>query len=362
MKNNIIISIFIAGLVFGISSSFAQEIPTLTAVLDSGTPQAKTLVTGMQNTDVTKIRLTSSGTVSLNGVYLGTDVSGGLSNFTNLFVYDVTEPDEVYLGAYSSQNSTINLVSFDQIVITPSSPKIFMIRASLSDTAAGTVRIGFSGFTFSTATAPNLSGVPIYGNVMTLPGVLPTPTPTPILVCEHAAPPSGCFWQGPDIYPNCSAVLVCQPVTPASLGFTSLLALNLTEGDTISAAGSSDPDIYIANVWGYKRLFLNPVIFGFYGHLGGFANVKNITTATRNMMVTTGLVRNCETNDPKVYGIEVTGEDAGTLHWVNTTGQQAIVDDPEFFKKVFCINNNEFNWYAKGSDYTSVNQVPSYSR
>lgn len=136
----------------------------------------------------------------------------------------------------------------------------------------------------------------------------------------------------------------------------------LKEGDTISAAGSDDPDVYIVNDWGYKRLFLNPVIFGFYGHLGGFAKVKSVTPATRDAFPTSGLFRNCETNDPKVYGVEVTGEDTGVLHWVNTTGAQAVADDPNFFKKVFCINNNEFNWYAKGSDYTSVSQVPSYAR
>ncbi|KKR13761.1 MAG: hypothetical protein UT43_C0035G0009 [Parcubacteria group bacterium GW2011_GWC1_39_29] len=50
----------------------------------------------------------------------------------------------------------------------------------------------------------------------------------------------------------------------------------LTEGNTISAAGSSDPDVYIVNDWGYKRLFLNPVIFGMYAHLGGFANMVRI--------------------------------------------------------------------------------------
>lgn len=150
--------------------------------------------------------------------------------------------------------------------------------------------------------------------------------------------------------------------TPASLGFTSLAALNLNEGDTMSAAGSADPDIYIANEWGYKRLFLNPVLFGFYGHLGGFANVRTIVSSTRDKLVTSGLFRNCETSDPKVYGVETTGEDMGILHWVNTSGEQAVQDDPEFFKKVFCINSNEFSWYSKGSDYTSVIQVPMYSR
>lgn len=134
------------------------------------------------------------------------------------------------------------------------------------------------------------------------------------------------------------------------------------DGDMISASGSDDPDIYIVNIHGYKRLFLNPVIFSFYGHLGGFSKVKDTTAPTRDKFGTSGLFRNCETDDPKVYGVEVTGEDTGTLRWVNTSGGQAVADDPNFFKKVFCINNNEFNWYKKGSNYTSVNQVPAYSR
>ncbi len=136
----------------------------------------------------------------------------------------------------------------------------------------------------------------------------------------------------------------------------------LKEGDTISAAGSDDPDVYIVNDPGYKRLFLNPVIFGFYGHLGGFAKVKSVTPATRDAFPTSGLFRNCETNDEKVYGVETTGEDTGMLHWVNTSGSQAVADDANFFLKVFCVNNNEFNWYAQGSAYTSVNQVPNYAR
>ncbi len=149
---------------------------------------------------------------------------------------------------------------------------------------------------------------------------------------------------------------------PGFLGFTTLADLSLKEGDTISASGSNDPDIYIPNDWGYKRLFLNPIIFSFYGQLGGYAKVKTISASTRDMLVTSGLFRNCETNDPKVYGVEVNGEDTATLHWVNTSGSQAVQDDSEFFKKVFCINNNEFNWYTQGSAYTSVNQVPAYSR
>jgi len=134
----------------------------------------------------------------------------------------------------------------------------------------------------------------------------------------------------------------------------------LTEGNTISASGTNDPDVYIVNELGYKRLFLNPVIFSFYGHLGGFASVKSVTAAARDAFPTSGLFR--LDGDTKVYGVESTGEDTAVLHWVNTTGAQAVADDPNFFKKVFVINQNEFNWYTKGSDYTSVNQIPVYSR
>ncbi len=137
----------------------------------------------------------------------------------------------------------------------------------------------------------------------------------------------------------------------------------LTEGNTISASGTNDPDIYIVNAQGYKRLFLNPVIFNFYGHLGGFAKVKSVSAAARDAFPTSGLFRNCETSDQKVWAVEVTGEDTGTLHWVNMSGDAAVAQDSNFFKKVFCINNNEANWYTKSSvAYTSLSEVPVYSR
>ncbi|OGM99987.1 MAG: hypothetical protein A3B91_03255 [Candidatus Yanofskybacteria bacterium RIFCSPHIGHO2_02_FULL_41_29] len=178
-----------------------------------------------------------------------------------------------------------------------------------------------------------------------------TPASTPVSTLTLTPEPS----------PSPTPVPISMP-TPASHGFVTLAALSLHEGDVISAASSDDPDVYIVNDWGYKRLFLNPVIFGFYGHLGGFTNVKNTQSSTRDTLVTSGLFRNCEADDQRVFGVETTGEDTGIFHWVNTSGSQAVADDPDFFKKVFCINSNEFGWYAKGSDYTSVNQVPSYSR
>ncbi|HET7629964.1 MAG TPA: hypothetical protein VFK03_01180 [Candidatus Saccharimonadales bacterium] len=141
----------------------------------------------------------------------------------------------------------------------------------------------------------------------------------------------------------------------------------LKEGQMISASGSNDPDIYIVNDWGFKRLFLNPVIFNMYGQLtGGFAAVTSVTTNVRDAFPTSGLFRDCEVgsanNNGNVYAVEVTGEDTGVLHHVALTGDQAVSQDANFFKKVFCINDREFNWYQKGSDYTSLSQVPVYTR
>src|SRR3989344_8724681 len=140
--------------------------------------------------------------------------------------------------------------------------------------------------------------------------------------------------------------------TPADYG--------LKEGDTISAAGSDDPDVYIVNEMGYKRLFLNPAIFGLYGHLGGFAAVKSVSPATRDAFPTSGLFR--VDGDEKVYGLESTGEDTAALRWVNTSGAQAVADDANFFKKVFVINAAEKALYNTGADFTSVTQVPAYAR
>src|SRR3989344_2530615 len=137
---------------------------------------------------------------------------------------------------------------------------------------------------------------------------------------------------------------------------------DLKEGDLISAIFSDDPDVYIINEHGYKRLFLNPEIFKFYSHLGGFANIKLVTPEVRDGFPTVGLFRNCEKNDLKVYGFESDNEDEGKLHWVDTSGEQAVKDDPDFFKKVFCINDKEFRWYKRGEELKSVKEIPQYHR
>jgi hypothetical protein len=135
----------------------------------------------------------------------------------------------------------------------------------------------------------------------------------------------------------------------------------LSDGALVSQ-GIPDPDIFIINTYGYKRLFLNPIIFNFYGHLGGFGNVRPISAPTRDAFETSLLFRNCEVASPKVYALEVTGEDTGTLHWLNIDGDAAASHDPEFFKKIFCINTNEFSWYALGSTYSSLAMLRPYVR
>jgi hypothetical protein len=174
-----------------------------------------------------------------------------------------------------------------------------------------------------------------------------------------------------DILKKSLAVLTVTATVLSLSGFA--LVLNATaaapgdyglkEGDVVSATGSSDPDVYIVNEHGFKRLFLNPVIFGFYGHLGGFSKVKTVSASTRDAFVTSGLFRNCESGDQKVWAVEVNGEDTGVLHHVNIDGATAVSQDANFFKKVFCINNTEANWYPKSSvAYTSLSQVPVYTR
>lgn len=238
-----------------------------------------------------------------------------------------------FLCEATESRLVINATSTQTITVTPSSTSC----DSTGSTAGN-----------ATTTTPTPTPSPAGGGG----AITTTPTPTPTVSPAVSATPT----------PSPTSSTSSGRATPVSRGFVSLVAVSLNDGDVISAAGSSDPDIYIVNPHGYKRLFLNPAIFGFYGHLGGFTAVKGATSVTRDVFVTSGLFRNCETDNPKVYGVETTGEDTGMLHWVNTTGEQAVADDPDFFKKVFCINTNEFSWYPQGTDYTSVNQIPDYAR
>src|SRR3989344_269401 len=80
--------------------------------------------------------------------------------------------------------------------------------------------------------------------------------------------------------------------------------VGLQEGNTVQINDASDPDVFIVNEHGYKRLLLSPQIFSLYGHLR-YGDIRRVGRDILEMFPTSALVRNCETNDPKVYALEV---------------------------------------------------------
>ncbi len=314
IKNKPSLSLLLVVLIVGL---YAVGINQAKATGNASFPQATTVALDVGN--LTILGGSDADTVTTSNTQVTVTISTGQTFTLESSDRKLLLNDSTYSYDCLSDRSSITITSTTTktVIITPSAT-----ACGVAGSAGGGGGGGSGGTTTSTS----------------------TPTPTPVST------------------PTSTSTPISAGVTPTSRGFTNLAALKLKEGDVISSPGSSDPDVYIPNAWGYKRLFLNPVIFNFYGHLGGFRSVKNVVSITRDKMVTSGLFRNCETNDQKVYGVETTGEDTGILHWVNTTGEQAVADDPNFFKKVFCINSNEFNWYKKGTAYTSVNQIPLYIR
>jgi len=299
------------------------------------------LLVGVNQTNATTATSTGDTTVALD-VGNMTIVDGSVVNSI------ITTATTITIEIISGQ--TFTLRSTDRKLLTNDSGftyECFSDKSELIITSSTTKTVIITPSASACGTSGGSGGGGGGGGGTTTTTTTTTPTPTPTVSPATSPTPT-------------PAPSTTKP-TPASQGFVSLANVSLNDGDVVSAAGSDDPDVYIVNPHGYKRLFLNPAIFGFYGHLG-FDKVKNTTSVTRDVFVTSGLFRNCETEDVKVYGVEITGEDIGMLHWVNTTGEQAVADDPDFFKKVFCINTNEFNWYPKGTDYTSVNQIPDYAR
>jgi len=123
----------------------------------------------------------------------------------------------------------------------------------------------------------------------------------------------------------------------------------LQEGNLIRAEG--DFDIFIINQYGYKRLFLNPVIFEMYGHLGSWDDVITVTPATRDAFITSSHYRFVDEN--KVYHMEIGGEDAGILRWLNMTANTFAFQGGKA-EAIFTINKSEFDWYPMGADKTSL--------
>jgi hypothetical protein len=142
----------------------------------------------------------------------------------------------------------------------------------------------------------------------------------------------------------------------------SLSELGLKEGDVVGSTDPQDFDLYIVNEYAQKRLFANPKIFGLYGHLR-YDNVKRIPPEALDILPTSGLFMNCETGSRQVYALNLLNEDSAELRRLRVVEDKLLEEDPDFFKKVFCINNNEERLYQSSTkDYTSVRDVPVYKR
>ena len=140
----------------------------------------------------------------------------------------------------------------------------------------------------------------------------------------------------------------------------------LQDGNRITAYGAvGDPDIFIVKEdfqMATKRNFQNAVICNFYGQFGVggcFAKgLKQVNAATRDAFPTSCYYTNAETKDGKVWFMQATGPDSGTLRAVQVSGAAAIAADPLFFNKVFNMNTLEQNWYPVGTPITDMTQVP----
>lgn len=213
-----------------------------------------------------------------------------------------------------------------------------------------------------------------FTNTLVAETVSPTPTPentgtpTPSPVAGSRRHPENENTGGGSVAPTPTPEVTVTPtpspevtetpvVTPEVLGAAievgdpaNLAKYHLKAGQLIGAIDFGDPDVYILSNNGYKRLFLNPPIFRFYGStLGSWRKVKHVTPEVRDAFPTSGLLRNCGTQDPKVYGMEVTGEDVGMLHHIAATADSALQNDPHFFEKVFCVDAHEFSWFPISS-------------
>ncbi|HUT96323.1 MAG TPA: hypothetical protein VMW82_02020 [Candidatus Paceibacterota bacterium] len=145
-------------------------------------------------------------------------------------------------------------------------------------------------------------------------------------------------------------VVPITPIIPTTSTNAKPEDYGLKEGDSIRAEG--DFDIFIINQYGYKRLFLNPTIFNMYGHLGSWEDVKTVAPETRDAFITSTHYRFVD--EDKVYHMNVTGEDTGTLHWLNMTGENFLVQGGKS-EAIFIINKSEFEWYEKGEEKNSLN-------
>jgi hypothetical protein len=131
--------------------------------------------------------------------------------------------------------------------------------------------------------------------------------------------------------------------------------------DGSSARIGSTIDVFVFNDYSYSRLIINPIVFAMYGHLN-FYNVMSVSRAEMNSHPRTDIVRHCEAGDPRVFALETVGSDTMIAHWINLTPAQVLAVDSNFYRKVFCMNELEANYYQIGTPYSTVAQLEAFLR
>ena len=186
--------------------------------------------------------------------------------------------------------------------------------------------------TYSTTSQFTMAVVPL------TPTAIPTPTATPLSVCQHAAPPAGCVWQGIDMYPTCGATLVCNTPLPTPTLTPSIVNGGATVGTRLVRA-DGDAKVYYITDSGLKHWIPDIATFNSYGD--SWTNVAVVSPTQLNMIPDSTLIR--LSGDSKVYKIE-----NGTKRWV--TSPDAFNRNSLSWSQITSVNQTELNAYSSGAD------------
>jgi hypothetical protein len=85
--------------------------------------------------------------------------------------------------------------------------------------------------------------------------------------------------------------------------------------------------------------------------LGSWDDVITVAPETRDAFKTSPHYRFVD--EDKVYHMEISGEDTGTLRWLNMNAN-TFTSQGGKTEAIFTINKSEFDWYPRGPDKISL--------
>ncbi|MBI4385527.1 hypothetical protein HY573_01715 [Candidatus Parcubacteria bacterium] len=196
--------IFVAG-VFGATALpflvAAQAIPTLTVSLDSSASLVQTVAAGQTNVAFAAVRVVGGATpVSINGIKVASDSPNASRNVYNIKVYDGADlVASTFLSSFPDFEAAFdggqyytwfNLSS--PIILPANGTKIFNIVANILPQGSGAVRLGIAGLNSvppvaGYLTGAQISGLPVYGQLMTIQATTPQPSTRYITVLSPSA-------------------------------------------------------------------------------------------------------------------------------------------------------------------------------